>query len=68
MSRRPVRVTLYAGLLLAFLLRHDLWLWNDAGRLWGLPVGLAYHVAFCLVVALWMAGLARLAWPSGPRP
>jgi hypothetical protein len=28
-----------------------------------LPVGLTYHVAFCLVVALLMGLLVRYAWP-----
>ena len=29
-----------------------------------LPIGLAYHGAYCLAVALLMWLLTRLAWPS----
>lgn len=64
MSRKPVRRLLYAALLLLFLLRHDLWLWHDAGLVWGLPVGLVYHAGFCLVTAAVMALLVRFAWPD----
>jgi hypothetical protein len=57
------RRLLYAGLLLVFLLHNDLWLWDDSRSVAGLPVGLTYHVAFCLVVALLMGLLVRYAWP-----
>ena len=32
--------------------------------MFGLPVGLVYHVAFCVVVAVIMALLVKYAWPS----
>ena len=63
MSRQPVRRLLYAALAVAYLLHNDLWLWDDPGFLGGLPVGLAFHVAFCLAVAGLMALLVRYAWP-----
>ena len=61
MSRRAWRRLLYAALLLAFFLRHDLWLWDDARLIAGLPVGLGYHVLFCVAVAAVMALLVRFA-------
>ncbi len=64
MSRWPVRGLLYVALLLLFLLHNDLWLWNDARPLLGLPVGLTYHVLYCLAVALLMLLLVRFAWPG----
>ena len=64
MSRTSVRRWLYAALLLAFLLHNDFWLWDDSGTFGGLPVGLAYHVGYCLVVVLLMGLLVRFAWPS----
>ena len=63
MKASAVRGLLHAGLLIAFVLHNDLWLWDDARLLGGLPVGLLYHVAFCVVVALWMALVVRFAWP-----
>jgi hypothetical protein len=56
---------LYAALLLAFVLRHDLWFWSDPRFVLGLPVGLTYHVVFCIGVALLMALVVRFAWPTG---
>ncbi len=58
-----IRSLLYSALVLAFLLHNDLWLWNDARMLAGVPIGLAYHVGFCLAVALLMWLIVRFAWP-----
>ena len=56
---------LIALLVAAFVLHQDFWLWHDASRVAGLPVGLAYHVGYCLVVAGLLGVLVRLAWPVG---
>ena len=58
-----MRRALYAWLLALFLLHNDWWLWGDDRRIAGVPVGLAYHVAYCLVVIATMALLVRHAWP-----
>lgn len=67
MSSATVRRLLYAALLLAFVVRHDVWLWDDPRIVLGLPVGLTYHVAFCVGVSVLMALIVRFAWPSGPE-
>jgi len=59
-----VRRLLYAALLLGFLAHNDLWLWDDARLALGLPVGLLYHLVFCVVVALIFWLLVRYAWPA----
>jgi len=59
-----VRVLLYAALVVAYLLHNDLWLWTDTRTVFALPVGLTYHVVYCLVVAALMALLVRFAWPT----
>ena len=59
-----MRALLYLGLAALYLLHNDVWLWERDGRLLGLPVGLAYHVLFCLVVVAWMALVVRHAWPD----
>ena len=64
MSRPSVRSLLYVALFLAFLLHNDLWLWDDARMPGGLPVGLVYHIGFCLAVALLMWLLVKFAWPQ----
>ena len=44
------------GALLALLaLHHDLWWWNDASLVLGLPIGLTYHVVYCFAVTAVMA-------------
>ena len=68
MSRAAIRPLLYGALFLAFLLHNDLWLWNDARLVLGLPVGLVYHIGFCVGVALLMALVARYAWPAEKHP
>jgi len=55
LSRTTARRLLFGVLLLlAFLLHNDLWFWNDSRLVLGLPVGLTYHVAYCLAVSALM--------------
>jgi hypothetical protein len=51
---------------LVYGLHQDIWLWRSARPLvFGfLPVGLAYHAGYCLLVALLMWVLATRCWPS----
>lgn len=55
-----------AAILSLYLLHQDMWFWSEARPLvFGfLPVGLAYHGAYCLAVALLMWALTRYAWPG----
>jgi len=56
--------TLWAALAL-YLLHQDFWFWRTARPLvFGfLPVGLAYHAAYTLVIAGVLAWLVRTRWP-----
>ena len=63
MTSRSIRRALWGLAGLAFLLHNDLWLWNESRMVLGLPIGLLYHVVFCLGVVVLMALLVRLAWP-----
>lgn len=38
-------------LLLLYVLHSDWWFWNNPNLVMGLPVGLLYHLLFCLVSA-----------------
>lgn len=64
MSPAAWRRLLVPALVALFLARHDLWLWNDATRVLGLPVGLTYHIAFCLATAAAFGLLAHRGWPG----
>ncbi len=61
-----VRLGLALAIAAVYALHQDVWFWRDARPLvFGfLPIGLAYHAAYCLAVALLMWLLTRLAWPS----
>jgi hypothetical protein len=49
-----------------YVLHQDVWFWRTARPLvFGfLPVGLAYHAAYCLLAAVLMWWLTRVAWPE----
>ncbi|HVS15820.1 MAG TPA: hypothetical protein VMV46_18000 [Thermoanaerobaculia bacterium] len=57
-----------------YVLHNDLWAWDDPSLLLGLPIGLTYHVLFCLAVVGVMGLAIRWAWPpdldpeAGPTP
>ena len=56
---------LYVAIAALYLLHNDFWLAADSRILLGLPIGLTYHVGFCLGVAFLMWMLVRFAWPEG---
>jgi Protein of unknown function (DUF3311) len=59
------RTMLYVLLIVLFLLHQDFWLWNDSTLLLGfLPLGLAYHAAFCVATSLLMYLLVTRCWPD----
>lgn len=66
-AKKKLRPLLYTVLGLLALLRIDGWLWNDPGRVLGLPAGLTYHVVYCLAVAAVLGLLVRHAWPAPLR-
>ena len=61
------RRLLYVALFVLYLLHNDLWFWDDPQLLLGLPIGLLYHIGFCLAAALMMALLVNYAWPRHLR-
>ena len=67
MSHRVV--LLAAAIVGLYVLHQDLWLWRAARPLvFGfLPVGLAYHAAYCLLVALLMWAMTRNRLAGAPR-
>lgn len=61
-----VRLGWFLVIAVVYALHQDVWLWRGARPLvFGfLPIGLAYHGAYCLIVAALMWALTRFAWPS----
>jgi hypothetical protein len=62
-GKRLLLIVAIAGLYAA---HQDFWFWRTARPLvFGfLPVGLAYHAAYCLAAALLMWLLTSVAWPA----
>jgi hypothetical protein len=58
------RKLICALLPVLYLLHNDLWLWNDATLIAGLPVGLVYHIGFCFAASLTLYLLVTRAWPT----
>jgi Protein of unknown function (DUF3311) len=67
MRRHGWRLAIYGALAALYLLHNDLWLWNEPRRIAGLPAGLFYHLAYCVVTAAVLALLVSLAWPPWGR-
>jgi hypothetical protein len=59
-------VLLTVAIVGLYTLHQDLWFWRTARPLvFGfLPIGLAYHAAYCLAAAALMWTLTKYAWPS----
>ena len=56
---------LLAAWLLLFVVHQDFWWWETTDLVFGvLPVGLAWHVLYSLLVAALWALAVRFAWPD----
>ena len=58
---------LYTLLVLLFLLHNDFWLWGTPQLVLGVPVGLLYHIGYCVVATLLMAVLVKARGDWGDR-
>jgi hypothetical protein len=62
----PIRtLVLVLAIFALYALHQDVWFWRTARPLiFGfLPIGLAYHGAYCVAAAALMWALTRFAWP-----
>lgn len=53
------RVAALVVLILLYLLHFDFWFWHNSEVVLGLPVGLLYHLLYCLLVAGILALILR---------
>jgi hypothetical protein len=67
-KRRRWPLAIYAALLALYVLHNDLWLWNDPRLVLGLPIGLVYHIGFCVAASAVLALLVLFAWPPWGAP
>ncbi|MFQ5629234.1 MAG: DUF3311 domain-containing protein [bacterium] len=64
MNTNLIRNLLYLALIVLYLLHNDLWLWNNASLTLGIPVGLLYHIYFCIAASILMVLVVNYAWPK----
>ncbi len=55
-------------LLVLYLLHQDFWFWRDSSNVLGLPVGLTYHILYCIVCTIVFALAVRFLWPRSAAP
>lgn len=53
---------LYGLIGLLYILHNDFWFWKSPKIILGLPVGLFYHIMFCLVTSLLMFSIVKYVW------
>ncbi len=59
--------SLFLVLTVLYILHNDFWLWwRPDTLLGGIPIGLAYHVGYCVAVTIVMSVLVRRRLPSNP--
>jgi Protein of unknown function (DUF3311) len=63
-SMNMKRKLAYLAVPALYLLHQDWWNWGSRQLILGLPVGLAYHVGFCVMASVLMFCLVRYAWPA----
>ncbi len=64
MTASSGRRAAWALLVALYVLRNDIWWWHEPSRLFGLPVGLSYHLLFVAAVVAAMGWLVRFYWPE----
>ena len=64
MRKTLPRWILHIALVVLFLLHNDFWLWDNPKVVLGLPIGLLYHIGFCVAAAILMALIINRALPS----
>ena len=67
MKKRFPRWILYLALVLLYLLHNDLWFWNASQLVLGLPIGLLYHISFCVVASIVMVLLVYQTAKEGAK-
>lgn len=60
---KPPKIWLFCLLFLLYILHTDFWNWRDNSLVLGLPIGLLYHIGFCLATVAVLSSLVRWAWP-----
>lgn len=63
MKNTFTRWSLRLAIIALYLLHNDFWLWDQPTLMLGIPVGLLYHIGFCIVTSILMMMLVKYSWP-----
>ena len=63
MKKNFIRWSLRLAIIVLYLLHNDFWLWDQPTLMLGIPVGLLYHIGFCIVTSILMMMLVKYSWP-----
>jgi hypothetical protein len=55
---------LLIALFVLYWLHNDLWFWNDTRLISGIPIGMLYHILYCIAASILMFLLTKYAWPQ----
>ena len=64
LKKKNFRNALYFLVFALYLSHNDVWFWNNPQLVLGFPVGLLYHIGFCLAASVLMGFLVFCAWPE----
>lgn len=64
MTPKFLRVLIFSAIAVLCLIRNDIWFWHTGSLVFGLPVTLSYHIAFCLASAAVLYWLVQKSWPQ----
>jgi hypothetical protein len=45
-------------------MHNDLWFWDNPTLVFGIPIGLFYHIIYCFVASVLLWSLIKYAWPD----
>jgi TRAP-type C4-dicarboxylate transport system permease small subunit len=59
-----IKNILYVAWVIIYLMHNDIWFWDNPTLILGIPIGLFYHVMYCLAASMMLFLLIRYAWPK----
>lgn len=60
--KNSLRWVLYSVLVILFVLHNDYWYWQTPKIVLGLPIGILYHILYCIAASLVMFSLVKYTW------
>jgi hypothetical protein len=60
-----LKISFWIFFVVLFLLHHDFWWWDSSYLVFGfLPIGMAWHVLFSILVSIFWVIAVKCYWPA----